>query len=105
MAGLRPLGRERWWVLVFLAPTFIGLVLGSLGAILASFGISLFDWDLLSPPKWAGLANYLGLPADRLFMKSLWNTLAFAGLYVLKLGNDVQLVVVVEHKPVAEVGG
>ena len=82
MDGLRPLGRERIWVLVFLAPTFIGLALGSLGAILASFGISLFDWDLLSPPKWAGLANYLGLPADKLFVKSLRNTLAFAGLYV-----------------------
>lgn len=80
--GLRPLGSERLWVLVFLAPTLFGLLFGSLGAILAGFGISLFDWDLLSPAKWAGLSNYLGLPSDKLFMKSLRNTLVFAALYV-----------------------
>ncbi len=82
MHNLRPLGAERLWVLVFLAPTLAGLLLGTFGSIFATIGISLTDWDLLSPAKWAGLSNYEGLPGDRLFMKSLVNTLAFSGLYV-----------------------
>jgi multiple sugar transport system permease protein len=79
---MRALGRERWWVLAFLAPTLAGLILGTFGSIFATIGISLTDWDLLTPAKWAGASNYTGLPADRLFMKSLVNTLAFSGLYV-----------------------
>jgi len=79
---MRALGRERWWVLAFLAPTLAGLILGTFGSIFATIGISLTEWDLLTPAKWAGASNYTGLPADRLFMKSLVNTLAFSGLYV-----------------------
>lgn len=82
MGSLRPLGLERWWVLAFLAPTLLGLALGAFGSVFATLGISFTEWDLLSPPKSAGLSNYAGLPQDRLFMKSLWNTLAFSGLYV-----------------------
>ncbi len=82
MHGLRPLGIERWWVLAFLAPTLVGLLLGTFGSIFATLGISFMDWDLLTPPVAAGVSNYQGLPDDRLFMASLVNTLAFAGLYV-----------------------
>lgn len=82
MADLRPLGRERWWVLLFLAPTLIGLLLGTFGSIFATIGLSFSDWDLLTPPQFAGLENYRDLPADRMFSKSLWNTVAFAALYV-----------------------
>jgi multiple sugar transport system permease protein len=82
MGELRPLGAERWWVLAFLAPTLTGLALGTFGSIFATIGISLADWDLLTPAKWVGTDNYAGLPGDRLFMKSLWNTLAFSALYV-----------------------
>ena len=82
MGSLRPLGRERWWVLAFLLPSLIGLALGTLGSIAATIGISFTDWDLLTSPTAAGLSNYAELPGDRLFMKSLVNTLAFAGLYV-----------------------
>ena len=82
MGRLRPLGAERWWVLAFLLPSLVGLVLGTFGSIFATIGISFTDWDLLSPAIPAGISNYAGLPDDRLFMKSLVNTLAFSGLYV-----------------------
>lgn len=82
MGKLRPMGIERWWVLAFLTPTLLGLILGTFGSIFATIGISFADWDLLSPATNAGLSNYADLPADRLFMKSLWNTLAFSALYV-----------------------
>lgn len=69
-------------MLAFLTPTLIGLVLGTFGSIFATIGISFTDWDLLSPATSAGISNYVDLPGDRLFMKSLWNTLAFSALYV-----------------------
>ena len=31
-------------------------------------------WDLLTPPRWVGLANYLNLTQDGLFQTSLRNT-------------------------------
>ena len=49
-----PRGREGWWALLFLAPTLLGLLVLSAGPIVASFGISLTDWDLLSPPHLRG---------------------------------------------------
>ena len=82
MGQLRPMGSERWWVLVFLAPTLVGLLLGTFGSIFATLAISFTEWDLLTPAKFAGVSNYASLPGDRLFVKSLINTLAFSGLYV-----------------------
>lgn len=82
MSGLRPLGAERLWVLGLLAPTLIGLLLGTFGAIFATIGLSVFDWDLLTPPSYVGVENFAELPESRLFGKALGNTVLFAGLYV-----------------------
>ena len=80
--GLRPLGSEKLWVLLLLGPTLLGLVLGAFGSIFATLGLSLFKWDLLTPPIWAGLDNYVGLGDDRMFLRSLSNTIIFSALYV-----------------------
>lgn len=82
MNGLRPLGAERLWVLVLLAPTLLGLLLGTFGAIFATLGLSVFDWDLLTKPEFVGVQNYIDLPDSRLFGKALWNTVLFSALYV-----------------------
>ncbi|MCC6802220.1 MAG: sugar ABC transporter permease [Anaerolineae bacterium] len=81
-SGLKPLGRERWWVLVLLAPTLVGLIFGVFGSVAATIGISFLKWDLLTPPVWAGLDNFTKLLDDNLFHKSLVNTFAFSSLYV-----------------------
>lgn len=80
--GLRPLGRERGWLTILLVPTFIGLVFGTLGSIIATIILSFMKWDLISPPQFAGLDNYLGLLKDQLFLKSITVTVSFALLYV-----------------------
>ena len=81
-SGIKPLGRERLWLLLLLAPTLLGLLFGAVGSVAASAAISLLDWDLLTPPTWAGLQNYLALPSDRLFLESLRITTQFAAMYV-----------------------
>ena len=82
MGHLRPLGSERWWVLLLLLPSLLGLLLGTFGAIFATLGLSFTEWDLLTPIEPAGVSNYADLPGDRLFTRALVNTLAFSALYV-----------------------
>lgn len=80
--GLKPLGRERWWLLILLAPTLIGLIFGVFGSILATVWLSFMKWDLLTAPVWAGLKNYIALFTNEAFIKALGNTIKFSALYV-----------------------
>lgn len=80
--GLKPLGAERIWVWVLLAPTLVGLLFGVLGSIAATVGISFLHWDMLTPPEFARLDNFARLLTDNLFRKALGNTFLFAAMYV-----------------------
>ena len=80
--GVRPLRGERFWVWVLLAPALAGLALGAFGSIAATFGLSFFHWDLLTPPEFAGVDNYFDLPENRKFNKALVNTVLFSAMYV-----------------------
>lgn len=76
------LGRDSWWTVLFLAPTILGLAVLSAGPIVASLGISLTDWDLLSPPKAVGLENFTALLGDQRFLLALRNTAFFTATSV-----------------------
>src|SRR5215218_9230514 len=69
--------REAAWAYLFLAPFFLGLLFFILGPVVAALAISFSSWDLLSSPRWDGLANYRELMADRLFWIALKNTVYF----------------------------
>lgn len=56
--------REMWTAYAFILPTFIGFVIFIVGPMLASFAISLFDWNMLTPPRYIGLANFEQLFRD-----------------------------------------
>ena len=81
-SGIKPLGRERFWLWFLLAPTLFGLAFGAFGSVLATIAISLTKWDLLTPPKWAGLTNYIDLFKDKDQLEALTNTVHFSVLYV-----------------------
>jgi multiple sugar transport system permease protein len=80
--GLKPLGREKFWLWTMLTPTLIGLVFGALGSILATIVLSFANWDLLTSPTWAGMGNYVDLFKDPKILLSLTNTVKFSALYV-----------------------
>jgi len=80
--GLKPLGKERFWLLLLLAPTLIGLIIGAFGSILATIVLSFMRWDLLSKPVWAGFENYTALFTDEKFYVALTNTIKFSAMYV-----------------------
>ena len=72
--GIRLRPGERFWLWLFLAPTLIGLTFGTLGPVLAAIGISFTKWDVLTPPVFTGLGNYIQLVSDPTFKKSILNT-------------------------------
>jgi multiple sugar transport system permease protein len=72
--GRGPVAAEARWAWLFLAPTLVGLAILSAGPILATFGVSLTKWDLLTAPDWVGLDNYAKLVGDRRFVLALRNT-------------------------------
>jgi len=81
-SGIKPLGGERFWLGVLLAPTITGLIFGALGSVVATLLISLTGWDLLTPPQWVGLTNYIKLFADKDLLESFLNTIKFSAMYV-----------------------
>lgn len=68
--------REGW---LYASPWLIGFAAFTLLPMLASIVISLTHWNLLTPPKWAGLSNYRQmLFEDPLVWSSLWVTTKYA---------------------------
>ncbi|WP_375388659.1 carbohydrate ABC transporter permease [uncultured Amnibacterium sp.] len=64
--------------------------------ILASLGLSFFSWDVISPPKFVGIANYQRLVADGAVVQSFGVTVGLAvAIVVLQLGVGLVLAVLV----------
>jgi len=82
--------------LTFLAPNILGFFMFTAGPVLASLILSFTAWDLLTPPRWAGIENFVnllgfhstpdGLKAnDPYFWKYLGNT------FILMLGLPLNM--------------
>jgi multiple sugar transport system permease protein len=63
--------RAAW---LFLLPHLLGLLLFSALPILATLAISTLAWDVLTPPRPVGLANFRALLGDGLFRQVVANT-------------------------------
>lgn len=74
--------REERVAYLFLLPWLIGLVIFTIGPIVASLLISMTDWNLMNSPRWVGFANYEKMFSDRDFFNSLGVTLRFVALSV-----------------------
>jgi len=75
--------REAFWGYVFLLPTAAGFIIFVLGPMLGALGISTLRWDLLTPPKFAGGANFAALVKDARLGRILGNTVLFVVADVL----------------------
>jgi multiple sugar transport system permease protein len=74
--------RETFAAYAFILPTFIGFVVFVVGPMLASFGLSLFDWNLMTPPVYVGLGNW----------QQLFNDARVGGIYVTTLKLSLMVV-------------
>jgi multiple sugar transport system permease protein len=62
---------------LFVLPWLAGLTLFQAGPMLAAVGLSLTDWQLVTPPEWRGLAHYRDMVDDPLFRTAVRNSLYY----------------------------
>lgn len=68
---------DNFWAVIFLSPNFIVFLTFILLPVIASFGLSFTQWDLLGSIQWVGLGNYQQLISDQVFWKVFWNTIYY----------------------------
>ncbi|MBA2811448.1 sugar ABC transporter permease [Streptomyces sp. KM273126] len=79
LGGPRPRWRrsETFAAWLFLVPSLIGFLVFTAGPVIAAGVISLLDWNLFSPPGFAGPDNFTRLGPDPTFWTAFGNTLYF----------------------------
>jgi multiple sugar transport system permease protein len=84
-APKRPAARDRGTRLLatlFLAPTIVGVVVFTVVPIAGSVVLSLFHWNVIDSPSYAGLSHYGEVFGDSTVLVSFRNTLVFMVLAV-----------------------
>ncbi|WP_084469403.1 carbohydrate ABC transporter permease [Jiangella gansuensis] len=69
-------------VALFLAPSLVPLVLFTLVPMVSSFWVALHDWNLITPMKFVGLANFRELLADGDTWAAFGHTLGYIAGYL-----------------------
>jgi len=71
--------REAAWGILFALPWLVGLLIFVLGPMLVSFYLSFSKYDIVNPPQWIGIANYVrAFTNDDQFWPSLGRTFHYA---------------------------
>ncbi len=87
----KPLGaskKETLVAMVFIGPWILGFLIFTLYPILSSFYYSLTDYNVLNPPSFIGFSNYVNLFKDKVYIKSLANT-----LYMVLVGVPITIII------------
>jgi len=66
--------RQTGWVLFFLLPSAVPLLLFTIVPMVSSGWVSLHEWNLISSMRWVGLDNYRHLLTDPLARRAFANT-------------------------------
>jgi ABC-type sugar transport system permease subunit len=67
--------RVQWgWLTLFVAPNLLIFALFIILPIMIAVGLSLFQWDILSAPRFVGLDNYFKIPTDPRAANSIMKT-------------------------------
>lgn len=75
------------FLIAVLVPSLLWYVVFSGIPMLYALYLSFFNWNFLDPPQFVGLDNYIhSLTTDKLFFKSLQNTLSFT-FYTVVIGG------------------
>lgn len=87
------------WVVFFLFPSLLGLLVFKHIPILASLGLTLFKWDLLTPPRFVFFGNFQRLFHDSTFWSALGHTLYYIVGYIpLVLALGLMLAILMNQK-------
>lgn len=81
---------DLFWAGVFIAPTFLGLLLFYMWPVLRTLFISFTETGPFGGSEWVGFDNYAALAQDSALWSTLWNTVKFT--LVALLGIPLALV-------------
>ena len=81
-------GRDNKAGYLFLLPWLLGLVVITIGPMIASLYLSFTNYSLIQAPEWVGLDNYIRMFSDPRLLKSISVTF----IYVI-VGVPLQLIV------------
>ncbi|NLV36412.1 MAG: sugar ABC transporter permease [Clostridiaceae bacterium] len=80
--------KEALTAMVFIAPWVVGFLVFTLYPILSSLYYSMTNYNVLNPPSFIGFENYINLLKDKVYLKSLTNT-----LYMIVIGGTITIIV------------
>jgi len=80
--GSRMRRQEALYGYAFISPWLIGMLLFTVGPLLASLAISFCKWDLLTTPRAIGTVNYARLAHDAVFYRSIAVTAYYTAVSV-----------------------
>jgi multiple sugar transport system permease protein len=90
--------REALHGYVFMSPAILGLLIFTLGPIIASLLLSFTDYNILTDPEWVGLKNYVDMFEERLFWQALRVSAIYSVVSVpLGLGLALGLAILLNH--------
>lgn len=87
----RKLRRTGW---LMITPALIHIGLWSAIPVLATFALSLTDYDIFSAPRWIGIDNYAAIVQDPVFLQATWNTMVYT-FWTVPVSMGIALVVAV----------
>jgi multiple sugar transport system permease protein len=91
--------RESTFGYAMIALSLLIVIVFTAAPILASFVLSLFSWDVISPPSFVGLENFRSLIGDRTVLHSFQVTIVLAvAIVLLQLVLGLSLAVLVQQR-------
>lgn len=91
--------RHRAWVVLFLAPSAIPLLLFTAIPMVSSVWVSLHQWNLISPMSFIGLDNYRRLLTDPQTREVFWHTALYClGYLPLVFAGGLGLAMVLNQR-------
>ena len=91
--------RDRRGLVLLLLPYLLGLALLIAIPAAITFGLALFEFDLIRSPVFRGLGNFRELLGDDVFRISLRNSIVFAAAAVpLRLAGALALALLLHHR-------
>lgn len=91
--------RHRAWVVLFLAPSAIPLLLFTAIPMVSSVWVSLHQWNLISPMSFIGLGNYRRLLTDPQTREVFWHTALYClGYLPLVFAGGLGLAMVLNQR-------
>ena len=98
-AAPRSQKRGRLLIWVFLAPTLIGLGIFSFIPIIGSVVLAFFRWDIITPPQFVGVDNFVDLAANPTVRVSFFNTITFViAAVIIQLAVALGLAILVQSR-------